>query len=108
MARQKFLTKEITKRIPALYVQDGKGDNAVVHAKWFCPWNQWTWFATELDQETGQAFGLVVGHETELGYFNINELQELKGPWGLYIERDAHFSPTPMGKVREIVRRAYE
>ena len=106
MARQKFLTKEIAKRIPALYSQENVTD-PIVHAKWFCPWNQWTWFATELDQEEGIAFGLVVGHETELGNFSINEMQEITGPFGLYIERDSHFSPTPMSKVREQVERVH-
>ncbi len=107
MSRQKFLTKEITNRIPKLYAQEGKGDEAIVYAKWFCPWNQWTWFATELDQETMQAFGLVVGQETELGYFNLNEMQEITGPMGLYIERDSHWTPTTLGKVREKVAEVY-
>ena len=101
MARQKFLTKAITDKIPALRAQDSKGDEAIVFVKWFCPWNQWSWFATELDQDTGEAFGLVVGLETELGYFNINEMQEITGPMGLYIERDSHFSPTPLSVIRE-------
>ena len=45
--RQMFITKEIADRIPKLYAQDGKGDEAIVHVKWFCPWSQWSWFATE-------------------------------------------------------------
>lgn len=107
MKRQLFITKEITNKIPKLYAQDGKGDEAIVYVKWFCPWNQWTWFATEYDPETGECFGLVVGHETELGYFSTKELKALTGPMGLYIERDAHWTPTTLGKVRERVAKVY-
>lgn len=101
MARQKFITKAELNKIPALYGQKGKGEEAVVYVKWFCPWNQLTWYATELDPNTGTAFGLVVGHETELGYFDINKLQAIKGKWGLKIERDMYFSPKTIAKVRE-------
>ncbi len=101
MKRQLFITKAITDKIPTLRAQDGKGDEAVVFAKWFCPWSHWYWFATEMDQETGEFFGLVYGHECELGYFSMEELKSLKGPFGLYIERDQHFDPTPLSKVRE-------
>ena len=104
MPRQKMITKEITEQIPALYAQDGKGDEAIVYAKWFCPWNNWRWFATELDQENGQAYGLVFGHEAELGYFNLNEMEEIRGGIGnmLYIERDIHFTPTTLAEVRKV------
>ncbi len=104
MPRQKMLTKAITDRIPALYAQDGKGDEAIVYAKWFCPWNNWRFFATELNQETNIAYGLVMGDETELGYFDLNELEEIRGSGmfaSLFIERDIHFTPTTLAKVKE-------
>jgi len=97
----KFITKAILNKIPALYAQEKLGDEAIVYAKWFTPWSNWTWFATELNPEDGTAFGLVKGFEDELGYFNINELQEIKGPFGLGIERDMHFTPMTLKEVRE-------
>ena len=103
---QKFITKEILKKIPALYSQDGKCDDAVVYAKWFTPWSNWTWFATEFDPKTGTAFGLVVGLETELGYFNINEMQEINGPFGLKIERDMYFSSKTLREVKNEIGEA--
>jgi len=101
MARQKFITKEITDKIPALKAQDSKGEDAIVYAKWFCPWSNWFWFATEMDQDTNEFFGLVYGFECELGYFTAEELQSVSGPGGLYIERDTHFTPKPLSEVRE-------
>ena len=38
-------------------------------------------------------FGLVYGHEREFGYFLLSELEEVRGPHGLPIERDLYFKP---------------
>ena len=40
----KLLTKEIEKKLPKLYSQE-KVENPVIIVKFFCPWNQWTWFS---------------------------------------------------------------
>ena len=41
-----LLTKTIRAKLPQLYAQD-KNPDPVVWVKFFCPWNQWTWLATE-------------------------------------------------------------
>ncbi|OHB59060.1 MAG: hypothetical protein A2Y12_18475 [Planctomycetes bacterium GWF2_42_9] len=51
-------------------------------------------------REPLSAFGLVLGHERELGYFSLSELESCQGPLGLRIERDLHFAPTPLSKIR--------
>jgi hypothetical protein len=38
-------------------------------------------------------FGLVEGLETEWGYFSLSELQSIRGPGGIRIERDKFFDP---------------
>ena len=96
----KLLTKAIEKKLPALYSQDGKGDNAKVYVKFFTPWSNWTWYATEYDPETGDFFGWVEGHAKEYGYFNLYELQSIKGPFGLKIERDILFETTTLGAIK--------
>lgn len=93
MARQKMLTKEILKNTPALYVQEKLGEEAIAYAKFFDPTGSWTWYMSEYSPEDGLAFGKVIGHETELGYFSIPELEAIKLRFGLYIERDIHFQP---------------
>jgi len=40
----------------------------------------------------------------ELGYVDIAELQNLKLPLGLGIERDRYFNPMPIDKVIEQVQ----
>ena len=96
----KLLTAELRKQIPALYSQE-KVDPVLAHAKFFCPWNNWTWFATEGSEEDGDFlfFGYVVGLEEEWGYFLLSELEEVRGPSGLTIERDLYFKSGPFPEV---------
>ena len=94
----KLLTKEIRKKLPSLYAQEGKGGKAIVYVKFFTPDSSWTWYATEFDGED-TFFGLVDGHEKELGYFSLKELESVKGPMGLPIERDLYFKPKTLEEV---------
>lgn len=95
----KLLTKAIAAKIPPLYSQDGKGMEAIAYLKLFTPDSHWTWYVTEMDPETRECFGLVQGFETELGYFDFNEIEELKGPLGMPVERDRFFEPTPLNRL---------
>ena len=101
MARQKLLTKALEKKLPPLYAQEKKGDNAIAYAKFFSPYSNWTWYATEYDPETRTFFGLIFGLETELGYFSLDEMEEVRGPAGAQgIERDAYYKPQTLGEIR--------
>jgi len=103
----KLLPKEIRETLPPLYAQDGKGSKAVVYVKYFTPSSSWTWYATEgepiLDESGKEVdfkfFGLVDGHEKELGYFVLSELEEVRGPMGFPIERDLHFKPKTLEEI---------
>ena len=79
----KLLTKALLKKFPMLYETDGGGDEVEVIAKFFK--GGWTWYATEYDEATGEFFGLVDGHEAELGYFILAELEANR------VERDLYF-----------------
>jgi len=96
--RMQLLTKEIRGKLPPLGSQDGKGGKAVAYVKFFTPDSNWTWWATEFDgQDT--FFGLVEGQEKELGYFSLSELQNARGPMGLPIERDLHWTPKTLAEI---------
>jgi len=94
----KLMTNEIARRIPPLGAQEKVAD-PIVHVKFFDQTGSWTWYATEYDPATGRMFGWVRGLEDELGYFDLNELSQVKGRFGLGIERDLHFGPTPLSKI---------
>ena len=90
----KLLTKEILKKLPALYATDGQPHKErKVPVKLFSPWTNWTWYGLEFDPEDRLFFGYVVGLEEELGYFCLDELEEIEGPGGLKIERDRNWDP---------------
>ena len=97
----KLMTEEIAKQIPALRESEGTTD-PMAYCKFFTPDSNWTWYAMEYDEGSGDCFGYVVGLEAEYGYFNLNELEEIKGPLGLRIERDIHFVPTPVKEIEEM------
>ena len=95
-----LLPQSVRQQLPALYATDDKGDQAIVRVKFFTPDSQWTWYATEFDGND-TFFGFVIGHSAELGYFSLSELENARGPWGLPIERDLSFRPTPLGEIRK-------
>jgi hypothetical protein len=68
--------------------------DAVPVVKLFNPAGAGTWLATELDEDGDTLFGLAdlgMGFP-ELGSFSLAELQALRLPFGLAIERDLSFS----------------
>lgn len=78
---------------PALYAQDGAGENATVYVKLFDPCGSATWFLTEWDGEEG-AFGFCTGLQfDEWGYISLRELAFVHGALGIGIEIDAFFRP---------------
>lgn len=112
------MTKEIEKRFAELRSQDGKGEDAIVVVKFFNPCGAGTWWATEIDEyrmeKSGEYkavktliekdelekdgwkvddiifFGMAEITDKEWGSFSLKELQELKLPFGMGIERDLH------------------
>lgn len=78
--------------------------------KLFCPWGAATWLLTSIDPaEPDLAFGLCdlgLG-SPELGYVSLSELREVRGPGGLYIERDAHWTAAfTLGEYHDAAHRA--
>ena len=97
-----LMTKELEKTFPPIYANEEKDPKDVlIIAKFFCPWSNWTWYATEFDQESGQFFGYVRGIENELGYFSLQELESVSGPFGLGIERDLYFGDHTLAEAME-------
>lgn len=97
-----LLTKELKKQFPKLYETELVPDEEKkVIAKFFTPWTNWTWYATEFDGKD-LFFGLVDGHEKEWGYFSLKELQSINGPVGLKIERDRYFGQPKIKDIAEL------
>jgi len=103
----KLLTKTLQKQLPALYSQETVED-AIVRAHFFNPSGQGDWWITEGSVEGDDyiMFGLCDLGDPELGYVSINEMQDVRGPFGLGIERDKFWTCKPLSAVQERIAEA--
>ena len=106
----KLLTAAIIKQLEKtpLYSTE-KQDVTPVLVKFFNPCGTGTWYALEAErQPDGDClfFGLCDIHESELGNFLLSELQSVRLPFGLSIERDLHFDGHVVDKANNTVRSA--
>jgi hypothetical protein len=95
---ENLLDPSSREKLPELYSKEDRGLDALALVKFFTPDSSWTWFASEFDGED-IFYGLVVGLEVEFGYFSLKELQSVRGPWGLPIERDLYFEPETLREL---------
>ncbi len=102
----KLITKELITRFSEVGDQTEVSNPRIV-AKFFDPTDSATWYATQYNSERNICFGYVTGlFEDEWGNFSINELESLKRPFGLSIERDIHFKETffnDLNKERRLI-----
>lgn len=71
----------------------------MARVKLFDPTGSWTWYISAYDPDTRLAFGLVDGFEKEYGAFYMPELVDFRGRFRLPLERDLHWTPTPMAEI---------
>ncbi len=110
--KQELLPASFRARIPPLYAQDGQGMDAIAYTRLFHAYGSGTWIISEFDGED-TCFGWAEIHPGcgELGYFSLKELESLearingKTIHGLQaIERDIHFTPTPLSQIKELAQ----
>ncbi len=94
----KLLTQELRRSLPPLFAQEREPD-PLVYMKLFAPWSRWTWYITEFNGND-LLFGLTCGFEDEWGYSSLAELERVRGPAGLTIERDLNFEPCRLSEAR--------
>lgn len=102
----KLLTAKLKKLLPPIYSQEKESD-PIVYCKFFTPDSSWTWYITEgepveEDSDNWTFFGYVIGLEKEWGYFQLEELESLRGPFGLSVERDIYFEPQNFSKLKGV------
>ncbi len=100
----KLLTKEILDRFKKVGSQDGV-KNPIVIVKFFNPTGIGTWFATEYNPIDKIFFGYVslfnTPQENEFGSFSLEELESVKGTFGLGIERDMYCTEKTLDEWKE-------
>ena len=103
MRKHKLFPKYLMKKIPALYSQENVKD-PIVHASYFTLFGSARWLVTEADPEEGTLFGFaeVLPGCGELGYMNMQEMEEAKYNGVIpAIERDLYFEPAPLSEVKK-------
>lgn len=97
----KLLTKEISDKLKEQFPK-GSDFEQLVLAKLFDPCGSWTWYVLNQDPEDPDyLWGIVNGFEIEMGSFSLSELESIKGPLGIGIERDLYFEPLPASDLWE-------
>lgn len=88
----KLITTELTNRFKEVGDQS-ESENPIFVAKFFDPCGSGTWYASDYNSETNICYGYVTGLAyDEWGTFSIDELESIKRPFGISIERDIHFN----------------
>ena len=96
----KLIQDPMLETVPNLYSTEDIKD-PLCHIKLFTPDSNWTWYIIEISKEDKNlCFGYVIGLESELGYFNLQEIEELRGSLGLAVEVDTSFTPTLLSEVK--------
>ena len=81
---------------------NSKKKKSIAYVKIFNPYGLGTWWLSELDDDN-RIYGIAEIHEKEYGYFSLDELKEIKSPpFGLGIERDKWFKPTPLNEIKQL------
>ena len=97
--------KLITPELQSRFIEIGGQSeikNPLVIAKFFDPVGSATWYATEYNPETKICLGYVTGLAyDEWGTFSIDELESIRRPLGLFIERDIYFKEIAFNDLLE-------
>jgi hypothetical protein len=98
-----LISKELIEKlkIPKLYETE-EISNPTCQIKLFTPDSIWEWYIIEISIDKDICYGYVKGFESELGYFSLNELNEIRGNLGLKVEIDSSFTPISLTSVRKI------
>lgn len=94
----------------AQLLTNGAVDDETDHVpvvKFFNPLGPGRWLVTEMDADGDTLFGLADLGEPELGVFSLAEIEAVRLPFGLAIERDLYFSTgLPLSVWTAAARRA--
>lgn len=101
-----LLTEEIISKFEKypFQLQEEKGFEAEVLVKYFNPMGAGTWLITEAEREGDdwRLFGYFHLFEWEWGYVMLSDLQQLRLPFGMTIERDLYLSE--QATVRDLAK----
>ena len=96
----KLMTKEIQKKAEKQYDLGSDMEQMVV-AKYFDAMGDWKWFLMNMDKDGDYCWGIVKGHEVEMGSFSMEELKSMQPR----LQRDLYFEPVKAKDVWDALNR---
>ena len=94
-----LIPQNIKDQIPKLYETENQIE-PIAYVKLFI--DGWTWYITELSIDDDTAFGYIASpFGSELGYFSLEEIKEIRGNLGIGVERDLEFKPTKLSIIKK-------
>ena len=85
----RLMTNEIMEGLPTLYqTEDTATDEKILIMRFYELNTDQQWFLCEYSHEEKIAFGYVIGHENEWGYFSLQEMEDIHT-----ILQDKEFQP---------------
>lgn len=104
----KLLTKAILEQFERQGdTSEKSAEEIMVIAKFFNPCGAGTWYAYEYNPKYREfmAFVNLIGPDcAECGPVSLDELESVRGPLGLGIERDLYFKPRPLKEIMDTVK----
>lgn len=94
----KLLTPEILSHLPRLHATE-KDDDPIAYARLEASWLGWVWYILEFDGRD-VCYGYIRGMQRECAYFNLAEIESLRGPRWQRAKRDPNFEPTAVSALR--------
>lgn len=92
----RLITDEIIEGLPTLYqTEDTATDDKVMLIRFYELNTGWQWFLCEYSHEDKVAFGYVMGHENEWGYFSLEEMEGIHT-----ILKDKEFQPIKFKELK--------
>ena len=96
-----LLTQEDKRQVPRLEMTMGSLD-PMVRVLFHMPMLDWTWYVIEYNGKN-EVFALEERERTKWGFYNLDELQDLRGPFGLRVQRAQKYLPMPLSQARHEV-----
>ena len=97
----KLITKAVEQEALKFPIgSQSENEDPTTWLKLFHPSSRYTFYVTEADFSTGELYGYCIsplGPDCdEWGPADLEEIQSLRGAFGLKVERDMHFTPGPV------------
>lgn len=104
-----YITPEVSEKLKAQWRICGETEVSEAHLKvWvkiFDPCGGSTWYICEQNPaHPDELYGLCCIHEPEWGYVSLAELQGVKGPLGIGLERDLYFEPITIKEFKAQIK----